>query len=212
MRSITTTEAIWSLLFFCSSRQHRAAFSSTRKTMARTRQHSRAQPGPCPNVPLNKFVCGSCGDTHSALPLSWRMVRPDLNEPPEAFIFSREGELCTVGDDYFILANIHFPLANQKQCFVWTCWISLSAESFRKVNELWDKPGREDQAAAFGWLCSALPTCTPTTLGLKTNVQTRPVGERPWVELEPTEHPLAVEQREGIGWERIAAIYHAFQE
>ncbi len=140
------------------------------------------------------------------------MVQPDLDVPPEAFVFSREGELCTVGDDYFILANIHLPLANQKRCFVWTCWISLSAESFRRVNELWDKPGREDQPAAFGWLSSALPTYTPTTLSLKTGVQTRPIGERPWVELEPTDHPLAVEQREGISWERIAAIYHAFQE
>lgn len=35
-------------------------------------------------------------------------------------------------------------------------------------------------------------------------------GLRPRVELEPTEHPLAVEQRDGIGYARIAAVYHAF--
>src|SRR5262249_21748671 len=29
----------------------------------------------------------------------------------------------------------------------------------------------------------------PTLLNLKTNVHTRPVGERPLIELEPTDHP-----------------------
>ena len=37
-----------------------------------------------------------------------------------------------------------------------------------------------------------------TTVTLKTHVHTRPPGERPLVELEPTGHPRAVEQRTGI--------------
>jgi hypothetical protein len=37
-------------------------------------------------------------------------------------------------------------------------------------------------------------------------VHTRPVGERPFVELEPTEHPLAVEQRTGITLDRVREI------
>jgi len=37
-------------------------------------------------------------------------------------------------------------------------------------------------------------------------VHTHPVGVRPEIELEPTEHPLAVEQREGITWERVDEI------
>jgi len=31
-----------------------------------------------------------------------------------------------------------------------------------------------------------------------------------WVELEPTKHPLAIEPQDGIGHERIAAVYHFF--
>lgn len=45
-----------------------------------------------------------------------------------------------------------------------------------------------------------------TTLNLKTHVHTRPVGERPCVELEPTDHPLAVEQRTGITLDRVLKI------
>jgi hypothetical protein len=32
------------------------------------------------------------------------------------------------------------------------------------------------------------------------------VGERPLLELEPTDHPLAVHQREGIPFERLREI------
>jgi hypothetical protein len=45
---------------------------------------------------------------------------------------------------------------------------------------------------------------------LKARIHQRPVGERPWIELEPTDHPLSIEQRNGIDGARIAAIYHAF--
>src|SRR5579862_5479566 len=34
----------------------------------------------------------------------------------------------------------------------------------------------------------------------------REVGRRPRIELEPTDHPLAVEQRNGITWERVQQI------
>ena len=37
-------------------------------------------------------------------------------------------------------------------------------------------------------------------------MHTRPVGVRPYIELEATDHPLAVEQREGITWERVQEI------
>jgi hypothetical protein len=39
-----------------------------------------------------------------------------------------------------------------------------------------------------------------------THVHTRAVGRRPFVELEPTDHLLAVEQREGITQERVREI------
>ncbi len=46
----------------------------------------------------------------------------------------------------------------------------------------------------------------PSTLSLKTHVHTRPVGVRPFVELEPTDHPLAVELRTGIAMQRVREI------
>jgi hypothetical protein len=37
-------------------------------------------------------------------------------------------------------------------------------------------------------------------------VHTQAVGLRPEIELEPTDHLLSVEQRDGITWERVYAI------
>jgi hypothetical protein len=87
--------------------------------------------------------------------------------------------------------------------FSWGVWVSLSEAGFVRTGELWETEGREAEPPMFGWLSSELPVYTPSTLSLKTRVHTQPVGLRPWVELEPTDHPLAVEQRNGIGMSRV---------
>ena len=46
----------------------------------------------------------------------------------------------------------------------------------------------------------------PDTMFLKTSVCQRAVGLRPLVTLEPTDHPLAVHQREGIAPEELRRI------
>jgi hypothetical protein len=72
--------------------------------------------------------------------------------------------------------------------------------------DLWSTPGREQEPAYFGWLSTELPTYPVSTLNLKTHVHTDQVGTRPHVVLEPTEHPLAVEQRTGITMQRVREI------
>lgn len=56
-----------------------------------------------------------------------------------------------------------------------------------------------------GWLNVRLPY--PDTFNMKTNLHLRDDGQDPLVELEPTDHPLAVEQRNGITVDRVAEIY-----
>jgi hypothetical protein len=91
----------------------------------------------------------------------------------------------------------------------------LSKENFKRTVELWGTDGRESEPPYFGWLSTRLPLY-PETLSLKTNVRTRPVGQRPFIELEPTDHPLAVEQRNGITMARVreiaAALLHRSEE
>jgi hypothetical protein len=84
--------------------------------------------------------------------------------------------------------------------------VSLSRDNFARALSLRTTAGRERAQPYFGWLSTELPLYQPTTLSLKTHVRTRPVGQRPLIELEPTGHPLAVEQRTGITLERVQEI------
>ena len=87
--------------------------------------------------------------------------------------------------------------------FSWGVWVSLSRPNFQRTLDLMESEGREAQQPYFGWLSTELPIYGVSTLNLKTNVHTRQIGLRPTIELEPTEHPLAVEQRSGITLDRV---------
>ncbi|MFJ2947716.1 DUF2199 domain-containing protein [Streptomyces sp. NPDC087226] len=113
---------------------------------------------------------------------------------------------------YFVKGLIEIPVIGSDEVFSWAAWVSLSRENFSRVADLWDTTGREAEEPYFGWLTTDLSAYSPTTFNLKTHVHTRQVGERPFVELEPTDHPLAVEQRRGMTRDRVreiaAAVLH----
>jgi hypothetical protein len=46
----------------------------------------------------------------------------------------------------------------------------------------------------------------PRPRGRETNVHTQPIGQRPLIELQPTDHPLAVEQRQSITRARVQEL------
>lgn len=117
---------------------------------------------------------------------------------------------------YFVRRLIEIPVIDSDEVFSWGVWVSLSRENFAAASDLWDTPGRESEKPYFGRLTTELLAYSSTPLNLKTNLHTRPVGQRPFVELEPTDHPLAVEQRTGITPDRVreiaAAVLHPFDE
>jgi hypothetical protein len=113
---------------------------------------------------------------------------------------------CIIDGRYFFLKGlIEIPVVDAIDRFNWTVWVSVSEASFRRASELWRQAGRETGSAFFGWMNTALPIY-PDTINLKTMVHMQPVGHRPVIELEPTNHPLAVEQREGITLRRVREI------
>ncbi|MFE7411584.1 DUF2199 domain-containing protein [Streptomyces laurentii] len=135
---------------------------------------------------------------------------PDFADADDCLLSSDQ---CVIlGQHYFVKGLIEIPVVGTDDVFSWGVWVSLSRASFSEAADLWDRPGRETAQPYFGWLTTDLPVYATPTLSLKTHVHTRPIGERPFVELEPTDHPLAVEQREGITLDRVreiaAAVLH----
>jgi hypothetical protein len=155
------------------------------------------------------YLCACCGQHHADVPLSYATMAPDawraeLAHDDESRLSS---DLCVIrGEHFFVRGLIEIPVIGGDEPFSWGVWVSLSRERFAQTVRTWETPGRESQSPAFGWLNTTLPIYTPTTINLKTNVHTRPLGERPAIELEPTDHPLAVEQRTGITHERVLQI------
>lgn len=116
------------------------------------------------------------------------------------------GETCVIDDtDFFVHARLEIPVSGYADTMSWGVWISLSEKNFARFEELLDEPGREREGPWFGWFCSPLPGY-PDTMFLKANLHLCPVPLRPLVELEPTDHPLAVDQRNGISAARAAEL------
>jgi hypothetical protein len=156
------------------------------------------------------YSCKSCGEFHLGLPLSYGAQAPVYWDSIPAEERQQRGELssdqCVIDDEYFfVLGRLEIPVIGETEPFSWNVWVSLSETSFVRIRELLMTHGREREPPYFGWLSTSLP-CYPDTLNLKTHLHTRPIGERPFVELEGTGHPLAVEQRNGITMQRVQEI------
>ncbi|WP_433561539.1 DUF2199 domain-containing protein [Nocardia sp. CA-151230] len=155
------------------------------------------------------FSCSCCTQLHDGPPLSYGAPAPaywhtDLARQPGNML---EDERCVIaGTHFFIRARLVLPIVDTDSEFDWGIWVSVREQTFDRMSQLWDKPERVEEPPYFGWLATELALYAPTTLNLKTNLHTQPVGIRPLVELEPTDHPLAVEQRTGITVTRIQSI------
>jgi hypothetical protein len=156
------------------------------------------------------FFCHACGEYHAELPMEFGADAPasysQIPEDERELRCDLTPDLCVIDDQHFFIRGcLEIPVVDGDEPFVWGVWASLSKESFTRTVEMWEVEGRESEPPFFGWLSTSLPLYSET-LHLKTNVHTRPLGQRPFVELEPTEHPLAVEQREGITMTRVRKI------
>lgn len=157
-------------------------------------------------------ACSVCGGTHGEIPFAFGAEAPYVYwTVPEAERSRRtllSSDQCVIDDrHFFVRGNLEVAIRDggPGEAFLWGVWVSLSETNFFRMADLWNDEGRVSEPPYFGWLSTQLPGY-PETLNLKTHVHTRQVGERPLVTLEPTDHPLAVEQREGISRERARAI------
>lgn len=157
--------------------------------------------------------CRSCDQVHDGPPFSWGFGAPagwEVTTDPASRCWGELAEEqailhCQDQTSYFILGNVWLPVIDAEQDFSFTVWISLSEQNFERAEKLWTDPDRVKEQPYFGWLCNEVPGY-PSTFDLKTNVHSNAVGARPHVELEPTDHPLALEQQHGIAVARVIEI------
>jgi len=157
-----------------------------------------------------EFKCKTCGETHRGMPGFGAEKPLSYYEIPEA---EREAR-CDCGSDecvidgqwFFVRGCIEIPVHGEEDPFVWGAWVSLSKESFEQWGQCFGAVRRSHIGPFFGWLNAWLAPY-PDTMNLKTMVKLRDNDIRPYIELEKTDHPLSIEQHNGISVERVAEIY-----
>ena len=149
-----------------------------------------------------EFRCHVCGELHCGLPAFGFEAPAQVRVVPtgEESRIELTSDTCLIDLDglhRFVRAQLEIPIQGTSDSFSWGVWVSLSEVSFNRFLELFEEEGRLPGESFFGWLSSSLPEY-PETMFLKTRIRSREFPLRPLVELEATEHPLSVDQRDGV--------------
>lgn len=157
---------------------------------------------------IKGYTCSCCGKYYEELPTRYRNPAPvyyyDYAPEERADKFELDDDLCVMDNEhYFIRGCIEIPIIGTDEHLIWGVWVSLSEPNFNKIKAFWEK--QELLEPMFGWLSTDL-LCYPDSVNLKTMVHPRADSTRPYIELEPTDHPLAVEFRNGVTIERVQEI------
>ena len=157
-----------------------------------------------------RFKCTSCDEWHVGMPTFGAKAPLDYYAVPEEELSTRcvlGSDTCEIdGEFFYVRGCIEIHVHGHDEPFIWGVWVSVSPESYKSYLSVYGQDNQSHVGPFFGWL-SASVQCYPDTINLKTMLHLRDNGIRPYIELEPTDHPLAIEQREGITVERVAQIY-----
>jgi hypothetical protein len=165
------------------------------------------------DVSLGEWRCASCGEIHRDLP-ALVIKAPSIWLHADERERERDFELTTDtciwrNEGFFVRCVLALPFVDREGSLEFGVWSSLSAEHFRRYMAASGSADRVDLGWMFGWFSNRLPGY-PDTENLKCHVHPREPGSRPTIELEPTEHPLAVQQRTGIKFEEAVAYAHEY--
>jgi hypothetical protein len=157
-----------------------------------------------------RYKCACCGQIHEGGP-SFAYDQPVFAAGVPAEERAKRvwlgSDLCVVDEEFhFIRTTLEIPIIGTDDGFLWGVWVSQSKDSFERYIETFD----QDQTGmnSFGWLAVNLPgyhTHGEDLVSLPTDVVWGP--ERPQLRIHDDQnHPLAIDQRQGISWDRAVEL------
>lgn len=157
------------------------------------------------------YICTVCGQHHGDLPhvafdmpLYAREI-PEMERPARVFLTD---DLCSVDSEHFFIRGVlEIPVHDYPEEFGFGVWVSQKEENYRAYA---DSGESNEIGPFFGWLSNEIAFYPERTLSLKARAHFRGNGLRPFIRLEPTDHPLAVDQRKGIALARAWEIVHYY--
>ncbi len=157
------------------------------------------------------YRCSTCGELHHDLPhivldkpdYYWSVPEDERDERVEL-----TSDTCIIDhEDFFIRGVIEIHVHEYPEVFGFGVWISLKQENFASYLENFDST---QIGPFFGWLCTGISYYKDETLSLKTMAHFRGAGLRPRIDVEPSDHPLSVDQQTGITLAKAWEIVHFF--
>lgn len=117
-------------------------------------------------------------------------------------------DFCVIDEEsFFIRCVLELPIIGAPDMtFDIGAWSSLAKKNFDAYFDNYDDEKPVAPGPWFGWFSNQLKGYADTR-GLKCQVRPRDGVRRPSLELEPTDHPLAVQQRDGISFDQILDFY-----
>jgi hypothetical protein len=157
------------------------------------------------------YTCTICGKSHDDLP-DIGADRPDhwwdVAEEERDSRIKLDSDTCIIDKEHFFIRGvIDLPIHDFSRSFGFGVWISQKKENFYTYLDHFDS---DTIGPFFGWLSTRIAYYPESTLSLKTRAVFRKNGLRPRIELEPTSHPLSVDQREGITLAKAWEIVHYY--
>ena len=156
-----------------------------------------------------QFRCATCDEVHHGIPTFGFALPAIAHQIPESERATRVAlgtDDCVVDKErYLVRGCLEIPVRGYREPLNYGVWLSLSRDSFTRYKSSIEDVNRRSGASYFGWLCTAIPGYPDTQL-LKTSVHVRPWPTRPLVQLDATDHPLAIEQRDGVNPWRVQQI------
>jgi len=160
-----------------------------------------------------RYHCHICGKEHGGLP-DLGANRPDpFWMVPEEDRYSRivmTPDTCQIDhSQFYVRGVIRLPIRGAEESFGIGVWVSHREDNFSAYVE---HPASAAIGPFFGWLATHIQFYGEETMGLKTMAHYQGDSRRPLIEVEPSAHPLAMDQREGITPQRASEIVHFYLE
>lgn len=157
--------------------------------------------------------CAVCGEEHDFASLEPSYRDPDaylavpIEEREHRTLGGKDDRRIRTADDterrYFFRAGMHMSVHGQEQTCCWGIWVEVSGADWNRVCELWNDPDQDREPPFEARLANSLLGYADT-LGLPGSLQlTGPTSIPSFRLAAGLEHPLAVEQREGVRHERL---------
>jgi hypothetical protein len=157
------------------------------------------------------WTCKCCDRSFDTLPMSYGIDAPRnwfaLSVTERAIRAELSDDACIIdGKEFYVRGCVEIPVLHSTETFVWGVWVSVSEESFRYIHEKRNAPIADDEPPRFAWLDTWIQGYPDPTY-IKCHLYLRSGNLRPRIVLEPTDYPLAVEQRQGINVDRVKQIF-----